>query len=130
MSHDRADNGAQHGAMHPYAAGLAAGRVRYQLCEDCGEAQSLGRHACHVCGSVRLAWRDASGLATVHSVTEVVRAPDESFQSIAPYTLVIATLDEGPRVMAHAEPGVTIGERVRATFFQHGERTLLRFRRE
>ena len=130
MSHGSAGDGAMHPDMHPYAAGLAAGRVRYQVCETCGEAQSLGRHACHVCGGAKLAWRDASGLATVYSVTEVVRAPDESFQTIAPYTLVLATLDEGPRVMAHAEPGVAIGERVRATFFRHGERTLLRFRRE
>ncbi|USE78270.1 OB-fold domain-containing protein [Cupriavidus gilardii] len=115
---------------HPYADGLEAGRVRYQSCGDCGTAQSLERHACQRCGSVRLAWRDAAGSATVYAVTEVARAPDDTFRALVPYTLVLATLDEGPRVMGHAEPGVAIGDRVRAGFFRHGERTLLRFQRE
>ncbi|MDR3382204.1 Zn-ribbon domain-containing OB-fold protein [Cupriavidus basilensis] len=115
---------------HSYQAGLDAGVVRYQACEDCAAWQPLQRHACRACGSTRLAWRDATGRATVHSVTEVARAPTEDFRALAPYTLVLATLDEGPRVMAHAEPGVTIGERVRAGFMRHGERTLLRFQRE
>ncbi|MBY4897021.1 Zn-ribbon domain-containing OB-fold protein [Cupriavidus sp. AU9028] len=117
-------------ALHPYAEGLSGGRVRFQACLDCGSAQSLERHACQRCGSVRLDWRDAAGTATVYAVSEVARAPDDSFRALVPYTLVIATLDEGPRVMGHAEPGVAIGDRVRAGFFRHGERTLLRFQRE
>ncbi|MCA7083084.1 OB-fold domain-containing protein [Cupriavidus cauae] len=116
--------------LHPYAEGLEAGRVRYQSCGDCGAAQSLERHACQRCGSVRLAWRDAAGVATVYAVTAVARAPDDSFRTLVPYTLVLATLDEGPRVMGHAEPGVAIGDRVRAGFFRHGAQTLLRFQRE
>ncbi len=116
--------------LHPYAEGLDTGHVRYQSCADCGAAQSLERHACQRCGSVRLAWRDAAGGATVYAVTEIARAPDDSFRALVPYTLVLATLDEGPRVMGHAEPGVAIGDRVRAGFFRHGERTLLRFQRE
>ncbi|MGY8524316.1 Zn-ribbon domain-containing OB-fold protein [Paracidovorax citrulli] len=117
-------------APHPYAEGLSNGVVRFQACLDCAAPQSLERHACQQCGSVRLSWRDAAGMATVYAVTEVARAPDDSFRALVPYTLVLATLDEGPRVMGHAEPGVAIGERVRAGFFQHGERTLLRFQRE
>ena len=115
---------------HPYTAGLDAGVVRYQCCDDCGAWQPLGRHACRACGGLHLRWRDAGGLATVHAVTEISRAPDEAFRALAPYTLVLATLDEGPRVMGHAEPGVAIGERVRASFLRFGEGTLLRFRRE
>jgi uncharacterized OB-fold protein len=115
---------------HPYTMGLASGRVRYQSCEDCGAWQPLERHACRVCGATRLAWRDASGLATVYAVTEVARAPTDAFRALVPYTLVLATLDEGPRVMGHGEAGMVIGERVRAGFMRHGEDTLLRFRRE
>ncbi|WP_454733944.1 MULTISPECIES: Zn-ribbon domain-containing OB-fold protein [Cupriavidus] len=117
-------------ADHPYQSGLDAGIVRYQACADCGAWQPLQRHACRACGGTRLGWRDAAGTATIHSVTEVARAPTDAFRALAPYTLVLATLDEGPRVMAHAEPGVAIGERVRAGFLRHGERTLLRFLRE
>lgn len=117
-------------AGHPYTAGLEAGELRYQACADCGAWQPLQRHACRACGSTRLGWKAASGRATVYAVTEVARAPTEAFRALAPYTLVLATLDEGPRVMGHAEPGVVIGERVRAGFLRHGEQTLLRFQRE
>lgn len=112
-----------------YSEGLAAGVVRYQICESCGAWQSLQRHACCRCGSCQLAWRDAAGTATVHAVTEVFRAPTEAFQPLVPYTLVLATLDEGPRVMGHAEPGIAIGQRVRADVFEVGGQMLLRFQR-
>lgn len=118
------------GDAHPYTAGLAAGRVRYQRCEPCGAWQPLERHACRVCGATELVWHDASGRATVYAVTEVARAPTDAFRALVPYTLVLATLDEGPRVMAHGETGLVIGDRVRAGFMRHGEETLLRFLRE
>ncbi|MBB3011106.1 Zn-ribbon domain-containing OB-fold protein [Cupriavidus alkaliphilus] len=117
-------------ARHPYTDGLDAGVVRYQCCDGCGAWQPLERHACRACGCLQLHWRDAGGLATVYAVTEISRAPTEAFRALAPYTLVLATLDEGPRVMGHAEPGVAIGERVRAGFLRFGEATLLRFLRE
>ncbi|GJG95456.1 Zn-ribbon domain-containing OB-fold protein [Cupriavidus pauculus] len=113
--------------LAPYTAGLAAGVVRYQVCETCAAWQPLQRHACRACGGLHLAWRDGSGNATVHAVTEVFRAPTEAFQALVPYTLVLATLDEGPRVMGHAEPGIAIGDRVRATVFEVEGQPLLRF---
>ena len=111
----------------PYNEGLAAGLLRYQRCEACGAALTLPRYACTRCGSTALHWRDAAGTATVYAVTEVARAPSEEFRALAPYTLVIAALDEGPRLMAHAAPGAAIGDRVHATFFTHNGRTLVRF---
>lgn len=112
-----------------YADGLAAGVVRYQSCETCGTWQPLQRHACRHCGGQRLAWRDTAGMATVYAVTEVFRAPTEAFQALVPYTLILATLDEGPRVMGHAAPGIAIGERVRAGCFEVDGQVLLRFAR-
>jgi uncharacterized OB-fold protein len=114
-------------SIHPYLDGLAKGVVRYQACAACGAWQPLTRHACRACGSTQLAWRDAIGNATVHAVTEVFRAPTEAFQALVPYTLVLATLDEGPRVMGHAEPGIAIGDRVKAGFLQLDDQILLRF---
>ncbi|WPB57336.1 Zn-ribbon domain-containing OB-fold protein [Xylophilus sp. GOD-11R] len=111
----------------PFNDGLAEGRLRFQRCQDCRHAQTLPRYACTRCGSARLAWQDAAGTGAVHAVTEVARAPSEAFRALAPYTLVLVTLAEGPRLMAHAAPGVAIGQRVAATFFQHHERTLVRF---
>jgi uncharacterized OB-fold protein len=111
-----------------YVEGLDAGVIRYQACLACGAAQTLPRYACRRCGAPRLEWRDSKGRGTVHSVSVVMRAPSDDFRALAPYTLVLVDLDEKPRVMAHAQPGVAIGDRVEATFFKHGDRSLVRFR--
>ena len=112
----------------PFTDGLREGLLRYQHCAACGGAQTLARYACQHCGERgALQWRDAKGHATVCAVTEVARAPSDEFRALVPYTLVIAQLDEGPRLMAHALPGVRIGERVRAGFFERQGRTLVRF---
>ena len=51
----------------------------------------------------------------------------DEFRALAPYTLVLVQLDEGPHLMAHATAGLRIGDRVRAGFFEHQGRTLVRF---
>lgn len=111
----------------PFVQGLQQHELRFQRCAACGAAQTLARHACAQCGHEVLTWTRASGRATLHALTVVARAPSDAFRALAPYTLVIAQLDEGPRVMAHAEPGLRIGERVQAGFFVHEGRTLIRF---
>lgn len=111
----------------PFVDGLARHELRFQRCTACGTAQTLARYACAHCGGEALAWEAARGTATLHAVTVVSRAPSDAFRALAPYTLVIAQLDEGPRLMAHAEPGVRIGDRVAAGFFAHAGRTLVRF---
>lgn len=112
----------------PFTDGLRDGVLRYQQCTACGTAQTLARYACQHCGERgALHWRDAAGTATVSAVTVVARAPSDEFRALAPYTLVIVQLDEGPRLMGHAAPGVCIGEPVRAGFFEHQGRTLVRF---
>lgn len=112
----------------PFTDGLRDGVLRYQHCTACGGAQTLARYACQHCGERgSLHWRDAAGMATVCAVTEVARAPSDEFRALAPYTLVLVQLDEGPRLMAHATAGARIGDRVRAGFFEHQGRTLVRF---
>ncbi len=111
----------------PFKEGLGHQIVRYQVCETCAYVQTLARYACQRCGNSRMVWRDASGNGTVRAVTVVARAPSEDFRPLAPYTLVLVQLDEGPRLMAHAEPGIQIGARVTATVFEYVGRPLLRF---
>lgn len=111
----------------PFVDGLEQQLLRYQHCRACGQAQTLARYACQRCASPALEWRQASGHATVRAATVVARAPSDAFRALAPYTLVIAELDEGPRLMGHAEAGMRIGTRVAAQFFRHQERWLVRF---
>lgn len=111
----------------PFVDGLARGELCYQCCSGCGAAQSPARFACHACGSSELHWRTASGRGRIHAITVVQRAPTEEFRALAPYALALVELDEGFRVMGHAEPPLPIGTPVVAEFFTVGSRRLLRF---
>lgn len=111
----------------PFAQGLAAGVLRYQRCAGCGAAQTGQRFACTTCGSRQLAWWDAAGTGTVFSVSTVHRAPADAWRALAPYTLVLVDLDEGPRVMAHGTPGLVIGMRVLAQPVVLAGQALVRF---
>ena len=112
----------------PYAEGVEKHVLRYQRCAECGAAQTLARYACTRCGSTTLHWRDAAGTGIVYATTVIMRAPSDAFRALVPYTLVLVDLDEGPRLMAHAQAGVRIGDRVSADYFTHEGRALVRFR--
>lgn len=111
----------------PFVDGLNRHELRYQRCADCNQAQTLARFACRRCGSSSLEWCLSSGRGTVFATTQVGRAPAKNFQSLAPYTLALVDLEEGTRIMGHAEPGIAVGDRVFAGFFEHDGRTLIKF---
>ena len=71
------------------------------------------RDFCPHCGARDPLLKAAAGTGTVSASTLVHRAPDDTFRAIAPYRLVLVELDEGLRLMAHAEPSLTVGDRVR-----------------
>jgi hypothetical protein len=111
----------------PYLEGLLEHVLRYQHCNACAQAQTFAHDACQFCGAESLVWLTSTGRGVVHAVTVVGRAPSDSFRALAPYTLVVVTLEEGARLMGHATAGVQIGDSVRATFFIHSDQTLVRF---
>lgn len=111
----------------PYLEGLTEHLLRYQQCTACGRAQTFAHDACQFCGAEALVWHTSTGRGHVHAVTVVGREPSDAFRSLAPYTLVVVTLEEGARLMGHATPGVQIGDAVTATFFKHLDQTLVRF---
>jgi len=113
-------------AAHFWEA-CALGELRYQHCGTCAAPQLHARGFCARCGGTKLEWRAARGSGTVYALTSVERAPSDEFRALAPYVIVLVDLDEGMRMMAHGAPGLNIGERVRAGFFQHGGRSLPRF---
>jgi uncharacterized OB-fold protein len=107
----------------------ARGELRYQLCEGCKQPQFYPRPFCAKCGSEKLAWAASKGHGTVYAITTVERAPTEEFRALQPYAIALVDLDEGFRMMAHADMNVAIGARVRAAFFALGARHLPRFTR-
>lgn len=110
----------------PFLAGLADDRIRFQRCGACGKAQRLARYACTACGATDLRWEDATGRGTVFAVTEVKRAPTDAFRALVPYRIALIDLDEGARLMAHAQPGLSVGDRVSLSVYRLGEQALIR----
>ncbi len=107
--------------------GVADGRIGYEVCRDCNAAQFYPRGRCTACGSTRVETRQAAGNGTIFSITVVHRPPSPALQAFAPYAIALVDLDEGVRLMAHADPALWIGARVRATFVPFGERIVPRF---
>ena len=116
------DNLAQH-----FWTGCSEGKLYYQRCADCHHAQFFPRSHCLHCDSDRVDWHAATGIGTIFSVTRVERAPTDEFRALAPYAIALVDLDEGVRIVAHANLALKIGDKVRVTFFNHHNRALARF---
>ena len=93
----------------------------YENCTDCGRNWYFQRGFCPHCGSIAVAMHPSACLGTIHAVTVVERAPSPEWKTLAPYGLALIDLDEGVRVMAHAQPGMAIGTRVKIGFRSVGQ---------
>ena len=101
--------------------------IRYQRCTGCGAAQTLERLRCGRCGSRVLKWEESQGCGLVYAVTDVSRAADPRFAALVPYRLALVDLDDGPRVLGHAEPDACIGQRVVGRWQSLGDFEIVRF---
>ena len=110
--------------------GCAARELRYQQCDQCSRAQYYPRPFCAVCGHESLSWLVAAGTGTVYSATDIIRAPSPTFEKLVPYTMVLIDLDEGLRMMGHAAPQLSIGDRVKVAYREHEGRFLPYFERD
>ncbi len=90
--------------------------IAYQACPACSTVWYFHRAFCPQCGHGAPQRRQASGRGTVHALTLVTRAPSEELRAYAPYAIALVDVDEGFRVMAHAQPDLAIGERVACRF--------------
>ncbi|HWA13169.1 MAG TPA: OB-fold domain-containing protein [Burkholderiales bacterium] len=90
--------------------------IAYQACNACKSVWYFHRGFCPACGAGEPASKQASGAGTVHARTLVHRAPTEELRAHAPYLIVLVDAEEGFRLMAHGDPALQIGDRVKATF--------------
>ncbi len=84
----------------------------YQSCRQCAHAWYFRRNFCPSCGAADPIAKQSDQRGTVHARTLVHRAPTDEFRAAAPYCIVLVDLDDGIRVMGHAEQMVAIGDRV------------------
>jgi hypothetical protein len=94
------------GPSAEFYAWLARGELRLQRCTACGAWRHPPRFRCAACGSDAWSFEPASGRGEVFSWTVTHRAVDPAFEP--PYAIVIAELEEGPRLVGNVrgiEPG-------------------------
>lgn len=98
---------------------LREGKLCASACANCKRVAFPPRADCPVCLSDKFDWIVLSGLGTVYSFTAVHAAPP-AFDSMTPYILGLADLDEGGRLIAWFESSlqesdIHIGMKVRVT---------------
>jgi uncharacterized protein len=102
----------------------AGNGIAFQTCRACNSSWYFQRGFCPGCGTSEPDVRQASGIGTVHARSLVTRAPSEALRAYAPYLIVLVDADEGFRLMAHGDPALRIGDRVRARFVDFGEKKI------
>lgn len=107
-----------------YWRGCAEGKILFQVCAACGQVQTYPRPLCHACGHKKPEWRESKRRGIVVGATTVHRAPTPEFAELAPYRLVLVDLEEGTRIMAHAELSLKVNDRVEVGFRQIGGKHL------
>lgn len=82
-----------------FAQHLKDGRLMGSRCKKCGDTSFPPRADCGACMSGDFEFFEMSGKATLHTFTEIVAAPT-GFEDVTPYTVGVADLDEGGRLLA------------------------------
>jgi NAD(P)-dependent dehydrogenase (short-subunit alcohol dehydrogenase family)/uncharacterized OB-fold protein len=96
------------------SAAAARGSLELPYCETCGAAQYPLRERCGRCCSEKLAWRAASPMGTLLTLTVIRHSTEPYFQSHRPIALGSVQLDDGPVALAFLAAGCgAAGSRVR-----------------
>ena len=85
-------------------------QLQFQQCSACHHSFYFHRSFCPVCGDAAPLTLPCAGRGTVHASTLVQRAPSDEFRAIVPYRIVLVDMDEGFRVMGHADASLAIGD--------------------
>ena len=101
--------------------------IVYQQCGRCEQIWYFRRVFCPNCGAGDPKLFTASGEGSVYAMSMVHRAPSEALREHVPYLIVLVDADEGFRLMAHGDPSLAIGDRVRARFIEFGGGLVPRF---
>jgi uncharacterized OB-fold protein len=104
--------------------------IAFQRCQSCEHVWYFRREFCPNCGAPDQQMCQASGTGRVCALSLVHRAPSEALRALTPYLIVMIDMDEGFRIMAHGDPSVAIGDRVRARFVDFGGKVVPHFEKE
>ena len=104
----------------PFWDATAQGRFLFQRCQNCSAAIFYPRPSCTSCGSLELAWEQASGLGVIHTFSIARRATHPAMKDLVPYIVAIVELAEGPHVTTNIVgcpvDDVAVGQAVELAF--------------
>lgn len=101
-----------------WTGGVAA--IVFEACGACRSRWYFARGHCPVCGGTDVTRLPSRGEGTLRAVTTVSRAPSPELRAFVPYRVALVDLDEGVRVMGHADDGLVIEDRVRVGYRRLG----------
>jgi uncharacterized OB-fold protein len=104
--------------------------ITYQRCSACDHVWYFRRSFCPGCGAPDEPMLHAAGIGQVYALSLVHRAPSEALRTFAPYLVVLVDMEEGFRLMAHGDPSLAIGERVRARYAEFGGKVIPYFEKD
>ena len=87
-------------------------QLLHQRCPACAHVWYFFRQFCPACGDDSPEPTQANANGVVCATTLVHRAPDERFKALVPYRLVLVDMQDGMRVMGHAQASLQIGDQV------------------
>jgi uncharacterized OB-fold protein len=87
----------------PFWEACREGRFLLRHCNVCGRDHSYPRPFCPFCWADDVAWKEASGRATLYTYSVVRQNDLPPFPERVPYVAAIVELEEGPRVMTNLE---------------------------
>ncbi|MHC4945541.1 MAG: Zn-ribbon domain-containing OB-fold protein [Planctomycetota bacterium] len=82
-----------------FAQHLKDGRLMGSRCKSCGATSFPPRADCASCMSGDFEFFEMQGKARLHTFTKIVAAPT-GFEDVTPYTVGVADLEEGGRLLA------------------------------
>ena len=99
----------------PFWAAAERRELLIQRCPDCGSHQFYPRPFCLACESENVEWVQASGEATIYSLTTIHIPVTVDLEP--PYIAALVELEEGPRLLTNIiGEEAAIGGRVRLTW--------------
>lgn len=85
----------------PFWSAAKERRLVLQRCDDCAAYRFPPELTCLHCGSLRAAWVEVSGRATLYSWTVAHPPLLPFFQARAPWPVAVVQLEEGPRMVTN-----------------------------
>lgn len=118
----------------PFWHAAQEGRLAIQRCEACGKAIFYPRAMCPHCWGTALKWEDALGRGLLKSFSVVHRPGHPGWLPIAPYTVGLVELAEGPTMLSFIlrDPGdeIAVGAAMLLAPTPIGGRILPAFRQQ